>query len=122
MEEKYGRKQAVLRVQGMILLPIVMAVLLFSVAFAAVLITGLNSGNVNLPVVIISGILDVGALAVLLKQIFAVNLVIYEKCLVQNNLFGQKVMPAESISAMLWTFSRRESDEFARRQDKQHRG
>ncbi len=104
MEENYGKKQAVLRVQGMILLPIVMAVLLFSVVFAAVLITGLNNGNVNLPVVIISGILDIGAILILLKQIFTVNLVIYEKCLVQNNLFGKKVMPAESISAMIWTF------------------
>jgi hypothetical protein len=104
MEENYGKKQAVLKIQGMILLPVVMAVLLLAVVFASVLITGLRNGSVNIPVVVISGILAVGALFILIKQIFTVNLVIYENTLVQNNLFNKKVIPADTISAMIWTF------------------
>jgi hypothetical protein len=104
MEENYGKKQAVLKIQGMILLPVVMAVLLLAVVFASVLITGLRNGSVNIPVVVISGILAVCALVILVKQIFTVNLVIYENTLVQNNLFGKKVIPADTISAMIWTF------------------
>jgi hypothetical protein len=81
-----------------------MAALLFTVVFASFLITGLSNGNVNIPLVIIFGILALGALTVLIKQIFTVNLVIYERCIVQNNLFSKKVMPADGISAMIWTF------------------
>lgn len=104
MEEKYGKKRATLRSQGMILLPLVMAVILLAVVFSAVLVSGLRSGNINYPVVIISGILALAVIILVIRQIVSVSLIVYEKGLVQVNMFGKREIAAEDISAMVWTF------------------
>jgi hypothetical protein len=104
MEEKYGKKQATLRSQGMILLPLIMAVILLAVVFSAVLVTGLKSGSINYPVVIVSGLLALAVIVLVVRQIISVGLIVYERGLVQVNMFGKREIAADDISAMVWTF------------------
>ena len=40
----------------------------------------------------------------LIRQAVSVNLEVYEKALVQNNLFGKTVVMAEDVRAILWQF------------------
>ena len=88
MEEKYGKKVGTLKTSGMIYLPTGMAVVLL--------------GSWGLTIAF--GILFVIAVILLIRQAVSVNMEIYEKALVQNNLFGKTVVMAEDVRAILWQF------------------
>lgn len=103
MEEKYGKKLSTLKVSGMIYLPTVMVTLLVSVVFGIFMFKAIN-GTGSLVVAIILGIVEVAAIYVLLRQIIRLKLEVYDKHLVEYNMFGTRVIAAEDIRAMIWQF------------------
>jgi len=104
MEEKYGKKMSTLKTSGMIYLPTAMATILFGVIFFSTLASKLKGGELGIAVVVIAGILFVGAAVLLVRQAVSVNMEVYEKALVQNNLFGRVIVTADDLRAILWTF------------------
>ncbi len=104
MEEKYGKKYSSLRLSGMIHLPFVMLSILFAVVFVACLVTTLKGGRNLMGVAIAAGIVFVLLLVILLRQIFSLRLDIYENCLVQYNMFNQRVIRADEVRAIIWQF------------------
>lgn len=104
MEEKYGKKYSTLRLSGMIHLPFVMLTILFGVAFVALLVTTMKGTQNLMAVAIIAGIAFVVFLVILLRQIISLRMDIYESTLVQQNMFGQKIIRAEDLRAILWQF------------------
>ena len=105
MEEKYGKKLSTLKTQGMIYLPTAMATILFGAAFFALLASKLKpESETGLGVVIAFGVCFVIAAFLLVRQAVSVNLEVYEKALVQNNLLSKKVIMADDMRAILWQF------------------
>ena len=104
MEEKYGKKVSTLKTSGMIYLPTGMAVVLFGIIAFASLGSRLRGGEGGWGVPIGFGICFLIAVALLIKQAVSVNMEVYEKALVQNNMFGKKVVLAEDLRAILWQF------------------
>lgn len=105
MEDKYGKKVSTLKTSGMIYLPIVMLTILFGVVFFAMLVSGLRSEKGPMwPVLIIAGLGFILSGVGLIRQAVSVNMVVYERYLVQNNLFGKRVICADDLRAILWQF------------------
>ena len=105
MEEKYGKKVSTLKTSGMIYLPTAMAVILFGAAFFATLASKLKpESEGSWAIIIIFGVLFVVAVVLLIRQAVKVNLEVYEKALVQNNLLGKVVVQADDLRAILWQF------------------
>ena len=104
MEEKYGKKVSTLKTSGMIYLPTAMATILFAVIFFATLASKLKGSELSVAVIVVAGILFLGAAGLLIRQAVSVNMEVYEKALVQNNLFGRVVVQADDLRAILWQF------------------
>ncbi len=104
MEDNYGKKYSSLRLSGMIHLPFVMLTILFAVVFVAVLVTTLRGGRNLMAVAVVAGIAFVVFLTVLLRQIISLRMDVYESCLVQQNMFGKRVIRADEIRAIIWQF------------------
>ena len=105
MEEKYGKKVSTLKTSGMIYLPTAMATILFGAAFFALLASKLKADSeTSIVGVIAAGVCFVVAAVLLVRQAVSVNLEVYEKALVQNNLLGKRVIMADDIRAILWQF------------------
>ncbi|MBR3059969.1 MAG: hypothetical protein IKG89_05090 [Oscillospiraceae bacterium] len=103
MEEKYGKKVGTLKTSGMIYLPTGMAVVLFGIVTFSSLGPRLR-GEGSWGLTIGFGIAFLIAVILLIRQAVSVNLEIYEKALVQNNLFGRTVVQADDLRAILWQF------------------
>ena len=104
MEEKYGKKVATLKLSGMIYLPLVMVSIL---TFVVTIATGVSAGKGNmamLPVAIVAGLLFVACVLGLLRQILHVCLEVYDKHLVEVKMFGNNVIAADDLRAMIWQF------------------
>ena len=104
MEEKYGKKVSTLKTSGMIYLPTATATILFAVVFFATLASKLKGSELSVAVIVVAGILFLGAAGLLIRQAVSVNMEVYEKALVQNNLFGRVVVQADDLRAILWQF------------------
>ena len=100
MEEKYGVKVSTLKTQGMIYLPTVMATLLFGIVFACMLL----SANKKWALICVFGVAFVVAAVLLVRQATYVCLDVYDKYLVQKNMFGKRVISADDLRAIIWTF------------------
>ena len=103
MEEKYGKKVSTLKTSGMIYLPTGMATVLFGIITFASLGPWMrheSGGGVTIGF----GIAFLIAVILLIRQAVSVNMEVYEKALVQNNLFGKTVVMAEDVRAILWQF------------------
>ena len=103
MEEKYGKKVSTLKTSGMIYLPTGMAVVLFGIITFASLGPA-SRGESGWGVFIGFGIAFLIAVILLIRQAVSVNMEVYEKALVQNNLFGKTVVTADDIREILWQF------------------
>ena len=103
MEEKYGKKVGTLKTSGMIYLPTGMAVVLFGIVTFSSLGPRLR-GEGSWGLTIGFGIAFLIAVILLIRQAVSVNLEIYEKALVQNNMFGRTVVQADDLRAILWQF------------------
>ena len=104
MEEKYGKKVATLKLSGMIYLPLVMVCIL---TFVVTLATGVSAARGNtkmLPLAIAAGIIFIACVIGLLRQILHVCLEVYDKHLVEVKMFGNNVIAAEDVRAMIWQF------------------
>lgn len=100
MEEKYGAKVSTLKTQGMIYLPTIMATVLFGIVFACMLL----GENKKWALICVFGIAFVIAVVLLLRQIIYVSLDVYDKHLVQKNMLGTRVVCADDLRAIIWTF------------------
>ena len=104
MEEKYGKKVATLKLSGMIYLPLVMVSILFFVVTLATGISAIRGNGKVLPIAIGALILFVVCIVGLLRQILHVSLEVYDKHLVEVKMFGNNVIAADDLRAMIWQF------------------
>ncbi len=103
MEEKYGKKLSTMKVEGMVYLPLVMCALLVSAVFVIFLLKAINA-TAPAFIAIILGVVDAAVIGGLLRQILYLKVEIYEKHLVQYNMFNIRVISADDIRAILWQF------------------
>ena len=104
MEEKYGKKVATLKLSGMIYLPLVMVCILTFVVTLALGVSAARGNTQYLVGAIIAGIVFVACVVGLIRQITHVCLEVYDKHLVEVKMFGNNVIPADDLRAMIWQF------------------